>query len=38
MTNLELGGTLEGLLLARVPQNQPRRVKFRVYIGVREGP
>ena len=28
--NLDLGGTLEGLLLARVPQNQPCIVNFRV--------
>ena len=36
--NLDLGGTLEGLLSARVPQNQPRRVNFRVHLGVHEGP
>ena len=35
---LDLGGTLEGLLSARVPQNQPRRVNFRVHLGVHEGP
>ena len=38
MISLDLGGTLEGLLLARVPQNQPRRVNFRVHFGVHEGP
>ena len=38
MTNLDLGGTLEGLLLAKVPQNQPRRVNIRVHLGVHEGP
>ena len=37
-TNLDLGGALEGLLSARVPQNQPRRVNFRVHLGVHEGP
>ena len=30
---LDRGGTLEGLLSARVPQNQPRRVYFRVSLG-----
>ena len=38
LINLDLGGTLEGLLLARVPQNQPHRVNFRVHLGVQEGP
>ena len=38
LINLDLGGTLEGLLSARVPQNQPRRVNFRVHLGVHEGP
>ena len=32
--NLDPGG----LLTARVPQNQPRRVHFRVHLGVHEGP
>ena len=35
--NLDLGGTLEGLISARVLQNQPRRVNFRVNLGVHEG-
>ena len=38
LINLDLGGTLEGLLSARVPQNQPRRVNFRVHLEVHEGP
>ena len=38
LTNLDHGGTLEGLLSARVPQNQPRRVHLRVHLGVHEGP
>ena len=32
LINLDRGGTLEGLLSARVPQNQPRRVNFRVHL------
>ena len=38
LINLDRGWTLEGLLSARVPQNQPRRVNFRVHEGVHEGP
>ena len=38
LIHLDLGGTLEWLLSARVPQNQPRRVNFRVHFGVHEGP
>ena len=38
MINSDLGGTLEGLLSTRVPQNQPCRVNFRVHLGVHEGP
>ena len=38
LTYLDHGGTLKGLLSARVPQNQPRRVNFRVHLGVHEGP
>ena len=38
LVNLDLGGTLEGLLSARVPRNQPRRVHFRGHLGVHEGP
>ena len=38
LINLDRGGTLEGLLSARVPQNQPRRVNFRVHLEVHEGP
>ena len=38
LINMDHGGTLEGLLSARVPQNQPCRVNFRVHLGVHEGP
>ena len=38
MINLDRGGNVGGLLMARVPQNQPRRVNFRVHLGVHEGP
>ena len=38
LINLDRGGTLEGLLSARVPKNQPRRVNFRVHLGAHEGP
>ena len=38
LINLDLGGTKEGLLAARVPKNQPRRVNLRVHLGVHEGP
>ena len=38
LVNFDLGGTLEGLLSARVPQNQPRRVNFRGHLGGHEGP
>ena len=34
---MDHGGTLEGLLSERVPQNQPRRVNIRVHLGVLEG-
>ena len=34
---LDLQGTLEGLFSARVRQNQPLRVHFRVHLGVHEG-
>ena len=38
LINLDCGGTLEGLLSARVPQNQSRRVNLRVPLGFHEGP
>ena len=38
LINLDHGGTLEGLFSARVPQNQPPRVNFRVHLEVHEGP
>ena len=38
LINLDLGGALGGLLLARAPQNQLCRVNFRVHLGVHEGP
>ena len=37
LINLDLGGTLEGLLSARFPQNQSCRANFRVHLGVHEG-
>ena len=37
MFNLDLEVTLEGLLSARVPQNQPKRVHFRDHLKVHEG-
>ena len=36
LLNLDRGGTLEGLLSVRVPHNKPRRVNFRVHLGVHE--
>ena len=36
LTKLDLEGTLEGLLTARLPPNHSRRVHFRIYLGVHE--